>query len=78
MAPEIVDHNEYDTAIDIWCLGILLYEMLYGLPPFHSKTKEETFEKIKKKALIFREDIRKLSDEAKDLMKKVTNMKILR
>jgi len=45
--------------------------MVYGFPPFASKSKEETFDKIKKKVLIFRDDIQVLSDSAKDLMKKV-------
>jgi Serine/threonine protein kinase len=71
LAPEIVDHVEYDKSVDIWCLGILFYEMVYGFPPFASKSKEETFDKIKKKVLIFRDDIQVLSDSAKDLMKKV-------
>jgi len=71
LAPEIVDHVEYDKSVDIWCLGILFYEMVYGFPPFASKSKEETFDKIKKKVLIFRDDIQVLSDSAKDLMKKL-------
>lgn len=48
-----------------------MYEMLYGFPPYHSKTKDETLEKIKKKVLIFREDIRELTEEARDLISKV-------
>ena len=47
LAPEIINKELYDNSVDVWCLGILLYEMLYGYAPFHSKTKEETFEKVK-------------------------------
>jgi len=71
LAPEIIEEKEYDEAVDVWCLGILMYEMLYGFPPFHSKKKEETFEKIRNQKLIFHDDVRSLSSEAKDLLQKV-------
>ncbi len=75
LAPEIVEEKEYDEAVDVWCLGILMYEMLYGFPPFHSKKKEETFEKIRTQQLVFHDEIKAISDDAKDLLTKV---KILR
>jgi serine/threonine protein kinase len=30
IAPEIIRGEKYGKSVDIWCLGILLYEMLYG------------------------------------------------
>jgi hypothetical protein len=48
-----------------------MFEMLYGYPPFHSKNKDETFEKIRKKQLIFKDDVRDLSKESKDLISRV-------
>lgn len=31
---EIVNRIPYDERVDIWCLGILLFEMLFGQLPF--------------------------------------------
>ena len=33
MAPEILNHKKYDSACDIWALGMILFEMLYGYHP---------------------------------------------
>ena len=34
MSPEIANNTQYNEKIDVWCLGILLYETLHGHPPF--------------------------------------------
>ena len=34
MAPEMIFDQEYDYRIDIWALGVLLYELLHGFAPF--------------------------------------------
>lgn len=41
MAPEIVFSKPYDYRIDIWALGILLYELVHGYAPFKGKTFAE-------------------------------------
>ena len=34
MAPEIWLNEEYDNKVDIWAMGILLYEMIMKKRPF--------------------------------------------
>lgn len=34
MAPELIKGKEYDTKIDIWSLGVLIYEMAQNNPPY--------------------------------------------
>jgi serine/threonine protein kinase len=47
MAPEIVKKIEYDPkATDIWAIGILVYRMLYGVPPFRAPSEKELYQKI--------------------------------
>lgn len=46
MAPEVVDAwvgdvSSYDKKCDLWSLGIILYIMLCGYPPFYAKCGDE-------------------------------------
>jgi serine/threonine protein kinase len=34
MAPEIVNNNPYNEKIDVWALGVLMFELTQGYPPF--------------------------------------------
>ena len=36
MAPELMGHNEYNKQTDLWSIGMILYEMLYGFHPYES------------------------------------------
>jgi len=47
LAPEILYKQGHGKAVDWWCLGSLVYEMIVGLPPFYSKSRAELFDKIK-------------------------------
>ena len=69
MSPEIVNKIEYSKEIDIWSLGILLYEMIHGYSPFNPNNKivnsKEVINKIKVNDIKFNLNI---SKECKDLI----------
>ncbi|CAD8111931.1 unnamed protein product [Paramecium sonneborni] len=41
MAPEMIKSQSTNYKLDIWCLGVLLYEMVQGKPPFTGKNDQE-------------------------------------
>lgn len=48
LCPEMVKESGHTPAVDIWCLGILLYEMNCGFTPFKAQTKDMLMENISK------------------------------
>ncbi|XP_058228707.1 protein kinase C epsilon type-like [Hemibagrus wyckioides] len=46
MAPEVLQYWEYDTSVDWWALGVIMYEMMTGYAPFHDHNEEKMFESI--------------------------------
>ncbi|CAO3618840.1 unnamed protein product [Cunninghamella blakesleeana] len=46
LAPEIIRSNGYTKAVDWWSLGVLIYEMLVGCPPFKDSNPVNLYENI--------------------------------
>lgn len=70
LPPEMVENKEHDTAVDIWSLGVLCYEFLYGIPPFEAKKHSDTYRRIVKIDLKF-PPTPVVSDAAKDLIRQI-------
>ncbi|XP_044266053.1 protein kinase C-like [Tribolium madens] len=46
IAPEILQELEYGASVDWWALGVLMYEMMAGQPPFEADNEEDMYESI--------------------------------
>ena len=57
LAPELLLGQGYTKAVDWWTLGVLLYEMLTGLPPFYSEDVNEMYRKILQDPLRFGDEV---------------------
>lgn len=69
VAPEILEGVPYDTKADMWSLGVIMYILLGGYPPFIESNQKELFRKIRKGQYEFHEEYwSPVSNEAKDLI----------
>ncbi|ORY90958.1 kinase-like domain-containing protein [Syncephalastrum racemosum] len=53
LAPEVILGDGHSSTVDWWALGILLYEMLFGITPFKGNARNDTFDLILHKSLEF-------------------------
>lgn len=67
LAPEILDREvkQYTKAVDWWAFGILIMEMLTGLPAFYEHNSESNYKRILHESVAFKSDI---SREARSIL----------
>ncbi|KAJ2787792.1 cAMP-dependent protein kinase catalytic subunit [Coemansia interrupta] len=68
LAPEIIQSKGHGKAVDWWALGILIFEMLAGYPPFYDDNPFGIYEKILGGKLVFPAFF---SPAAKDLIRRL-------
>ncbi|BFF92022.1 serine/threonine-protein kinase ULK3 [Drosophila madeirensis] len=71
MAPEIVRKHQYDAKADLWSIGVILYECLFGKAPYSSRTIEELLLKIRNAEPITLPPNAHISNECHDLLRRL-------
>jgi aurora kinase len=62
LSPEMLFNREYDNSVDVYCLGIVLYELLYLRSPFYEESEADIMKNIKEGVLLFFDNIRNATD----------------
>ena len=73
MAPEIINKERYNKAVDIWSIGVITWILLTGKPPFKGRTPNQIHAAVKKfnwKDASQKSYLSILTDDAKDFLKK--------
>ena len=68
MAPEMIQNKAHNHTLDVWALGILLYELVHGRAPFTGVHPREISDKIMKGVIRFKPGV---SEEYKDLVNSI-------
>ncbi|XP_021064742.1 serine/threonine-protein kinase 33 isoform X1 [Mus pahari] len=72
MAPEVINAHDYSQQCDIWSIGVIMYILLCGAPPFLANSEEKLYELIKKGELRFEDPVwDSVSDSAKNALKQL-------
>lgn len=71
IAPEILDGKDgHSFEVDTWALGVILYTLIIGKPPFETADVKSTYKKIRENDYAFPAEP-KISAEAKDLITRI-------
>ncbi|XP_019434654.1 PREDICTED: calcium-dependent protein kinase 17-like [Lupinus angustifolius] len=74
IAPEVLK-RKYGPEVDIWSVGVILYILLCGVPPFWAESETGIFNSILRGHIDFTSDPwPSISPQAKDLVRKMLNM----
>lgn len=70
VAPEILEGAKYDTQSDMWSLGVIVYILLGGYPPFIEQNQRDLFRKIRTGQYKFHDEYwSQVSEGAKNLIR---------
>jgi len=70
VAPEVLIGEGYNQEVDVWSIGVIMYILLCGFPPFYAENNSKLFEKIMSGSYSFPSPYwDKISSSAKDLIR---------
>ena len=70
VAPEIINGQPYGKAVDMWSLGVIIYILLCGYPPFYNQNQAQLFQQIRSGKFEFDSPYwDPVSEQAKDLIR---------
>lgn len=70
LPPEMIMRKGHDASADLWCLGVLMYELLVGIAPFTSGQPKATYARILEVDLKWPRSL-PLTEHSKDLVRKL-------
>lgn len=68
LAPEMIKRKEHDHNVDIWCIGVMLFELLTGKLPFNTSSKLALEDSIMKVKINWPPD---MNQQARDLVSRI-------
>jgi len=71
MAPEILKGQAYTIKADIWSLGVVLYELLFGICPYEDQTLAGLISQIDNNPIVLRKEINQISQNTELLLKRM-------
>jgi|JI9StandDraft_2_1071091.scaffolds.fasta_scaffold107590_3 serine/threonine-protein kinase ULK/ATG1 len=78
MAPEVLGGNDYNNKADIWSIGTVFYELLFGKyfgvlcrPPYTAANMVDLIANIKNKQLVIPKNINSISPVVEDVIRKM-------
>ena len=75
VSPEMISGEGHNLMTDWWSVGILTYELLFGVPPFHGSSTERTLDLISNSIISYDSKIH-ITSVTKDFITKLLNKKI--
>ena len=71
LSPEVINGNRYTTSTDVWAIGCVLYELMYGQMPYEAQNLYQLYYKIKNNNVVY--PVSNYSCELVDLLKELLN-----